>query len=110
MDLTQVRLARVSRHSRAMLHGLAKVRIAFHTQPGEEPYGRDSRLAHGMHPAAAHRDHDAIHDLRSLSQALVPARLSSDLLVYYMLPAFRANHIRSESQQMAHLRRTRSAN
>jgi hypothetical protein len=55
VDLAQAWLARIAGHARAMLHGLARMRVAFDAQPGDEPDAALVWLAEGVRRASADR-------------------------------------------------------
>src|SRR5262245_33961704 len=61
MNLTQVRLARIARHARAMLDRRARVRVALDAEAGEEANARAVRLRQRVGGARAHRGHRSVH-------------------------------------------------
>jgi hypothetical protein len=65
VHLPEVRLRRVARHTRPMLHGDTGVRVAFDAEPFDEGEARFGVLAEGMRGRAAQRDNRAVHGATS---------------------------------------------
>jgi hypothetical protein len=59
VNLAEIRPGWVLGHARTVLHGYAKVSVAFYPQPEQQPDALLHRLAEFVHRAEAHRHHDA---------------------------------------------------
>jgi hypothetical protein len=63
VHLPQIGLARIARHTRAMLHGCAHVRVTLHPQPHQQPDARFPWLYQGMGRTSVHRLDNPTHRL-----------------------------------------------
>src|SRR5574337_9975 len=72
VDLPQVRLGRVDRHSRAVLDRSPKVRVTFHAEAREQTNGGQWRLTERVRGTTTDRHHFAHRSARRIGSLIIP--------------------------------------